>query len=156
VPSETNLLFASPTVKWSTWFPNDTDLLTPWEDRSEENFQDIYETMLRLKLNVLEGWTMGSDPGDAKGVFDEPYRAGRDALVARDRGLAFTGHLINPLGAAYWHWDAYWKKIRHQEPPPLSVKNPEGTARILALSRRDRPAREDRNDLARRISRCPR
>jgi len=123
IPRDTNLLFASPTVRWRTWFPNDTDLLTPWENRSEENFQAIYETMLRLKLNVLEGWTMGGDPGESKDVFDEPYRAGRDALVARDRGLAFTGHHINPLGAAYWHWDAYWKKIRHQEPPPLSVKN---------------------------------
>lgn len=117
VAADTRVLFAPPYVKWRAWFPNDEDLLTPWRARSQENFEAFLETMLRLKMNTREGSTM--DPE----AFDEPYRAGREARLARDRGLAFTGHHVYTLGASYSHWALYWRKVRKREPPPLEVSN---------------------------------
>jgi hypothetical protein len=55
-------LFGSPSVRWRAWFPNDTDLLSPWRGRAPENSEAILETMLRLKLNTLEGGMMARFP----------------------------------------------------------------------------------------------
>jgi len=113
----TELLFRSPHVRWRVWFPNDTDLLDPWRARSAENYEAFMETMLRLKLNTLEGAMMDA------ASFDEPNRAGREWRLARDRGLAVTGHHMMIFGSRYAHWDAYWQKIRRQEPPSLTIAN---------------------------------
>jgi hypothetical protein len=115
VASGTEILFAPPSVKWRAWFPNDTDLLTPWRARSPENPEAILETMLRLKLNTLEGGMMDA------ASFDRPYRAGRQTQLARHRGLSVTGHHMLIFGSDYQHWDAYWRKIRHQEPPRKTI-----------------------------------
>lgn len=117
VPTATDLVFPPAYVRWRAWFPNDEDLLTPWRSRSEENYEAFLETMLRLKLNMLEGGLMDA------ASFDEPYRIGRQATLARDRGLALTGHHMNIFGSSYRSWDAYWKKIRRREPPPLRIAN---------------------------------
>jgi hypothetical protein len=117
VAAGTELLFGSPTVRWRAWFPNDTDLLSPWRARAPENSDAILETMLRLKLNTLEGGMMDTSS------FDRPYTAGRQSRLARDRGLALTGHHMLIFGSDYGHWDAYWRKIRHQEPPRLAIAN---------------------------------
>ncbi len=109
--------FASPYVRWRAWFPNDEDLLTPWRARSQENYEAFLETMLRLKMNTLEGELMD------RGSFDHPYQAGRQFRLARDRGLAVTGHHMRIFGSNYDHWDLYWRKIRHQDPPPLTIAN---------------------------------
>jgi hypothetical protein len=108
-------LFPPPYVRWRAWFPNDTDLLSAWGARSRENSEAFLETMLRLKLNTLEGGMM--DPSS----FDQPYRAGRQFRLARDRGLAVTGHHMLIFGSNYRHWVAYWTKLRHREAPKLSV-----------------------------------
>jgi hypothetical protein len=115
VASGTEILFASPSVRWRAWFPNDTDLLTPWRARSREDSEAFLETMLRLKLNTLEGGMMDA------ASFDQPYRAGRQARLARDRGLAVTGHHMLIFGSDYHHWDGYWRKIRHREAPRKSI-----------------------------------
>jgi hypothetical protein len=117
VPASTALVFPSPYVRWRAWFPNDEDLLTPWRARSAENYEAHLETMLRLKLNTLEGGMMDG------ASFDEPYRIGRQARLARDRGLAVTGHHMLIFGSSYRNWGDYWKKIRRREPPPLSIAN---------------------------------
>lgn len=117
VAAGTELLYASPHVRWRAWFPNDTDLLSPWRERSEENYAALMETMLRLKLNTLEGFMM-----DREG-FDTPYRAGREWRLARDRGLVVTGHHMMIFGSRYSHWDDYWTKIRRQDPPALTIAN---------------------------------
>lgn len=114
------LVYGPAAVKWRAWFPNDQDLLTPWRDRSQENFEAFLESMLRLKLNTREGALM-----DAKS-FDQAYSVGREALLVRDRGLVFTGHHVNIFGSSYNHWNSYWRKIRRTEAPKLSVKNVEG------------------------------
>ena len=117
IPDDTDLRFAPPAVHWRAWFPNDTDLFTPWKNRSQSNYDALYETMLRLKMNCLEG-SVADDSS-----FEAPYPLGREVETARARGLAFVGHHIHPLGADYNQWDEFWRKIEHREPPKLSVKN---------------------------------
>ena len=117
VPAATALRFPSPYVRWRTWFPNDQDLLTPWRARSQENYEAFLETMLRLKMNTLEGEMMDRQS------FDNPYQAGRQFRLARDRGLAVTGHHMRIFASDYSHWDLYWRKIRNQDPPKLAIAN---------------------------------
>jgi len=117
IPENTDLRFAPPAVRWRAWFPNDTDLFTPWKNRSQSNYDALYETMLRLKLNCLEGNVADTDS------FEAPYSLGRSTQVARERGLAFVGHHIYPLGSNYNNWDDFWRKVENREPPKLSVKN---------------------------------
>lgn len=114
---EAGVRFGSPYVRWRAWFPNDEDLLTPWRARSQENYEAFLETMLRLKMNTLEGEMMD------RSSFDHPYRAGKQTLLARDRGLAVTGHHMRIFSSNYDHWDLYWRKIRHQDPPKLTIAN---------------------------------
>ncbi len=117
VPVDTKVVFAQPYVKWRAWFPNDRDLFSPWQGRAPENFDAHLETMLRLKMNTLEGRLMDN------AAWDQPYTAGREARAARDRGLVITGHHIYSLGSSIRDWDLYWTKIRNQEPPPTSVNS---------------------------------
>ena len=119
IPAGTKLWFPSPYVRWRAWFPNDEDLLTPWRARSQENYEAFLETMLRLKINTLEGEMMDKDS------FDRPYQVGRQFRLARDRGLAVTGHHMRIFGSNYENWDLYWRKIRKEEPPKLAISNVE-------------------------------
>ena len=117
VPLDTRMIFDEPYVKWRAWFPNDRDLFSPWQQRAPENYGAFLETMLRLKMNTLEGRLMDN------AAFDEPFTAGREARAARDRGLVITGHHIFSFGSSIRDWDTYWTKIRAQEPPRTSIKN---------------------------------
>lgn len=117
IPVDTHMVFDEPYVKWRAWFPNDRDLLNPWQERSQENYEAFLETMLRLKMNVLEGRLMD------EAAFDTPYTAGREARAARDRGLVITGHHIYSFGSSIRDWDLYWQKIRGREPPQISLKD---------------------------------
>ncbi len=117
VSADTKLVFREPYVKWRAWFPNDRDLFSPWQDRAPENYEAFLETMLRLKMNTLEGRLMDGE------AFDKPFTAGREARAARDRGLINTGHHIFTFGSSIRDWDLYWKKIRKQEPPRTSINN---------------------------------
>jgi hypothetical protein len=117
VPLDTRMIFEEPYVKWRAWFPNDRDLFSPWQQRAPENYEAFLETMLRLKMNTLEGRLMDA------AAFDKPFTAGREARAARDRGLVITGHHIYSFGSSMRDWDTYWTKIREQEPPRTSIKN---------------------------------
>ncbi len=114
VPQNTNLRFGSPHTTWRAWFPNNQDLLRGWKKTSSKNDVDevIFETMLRLKLNVIN---VGEDIGDYPSV--QPGL--RRARKARDRGLAVT----SPYLASFRYWDKYWQLVRHQEPPQLALAN---------------------------------
>jgi hypothetical protein len=117
ISADTRLTFPEPYVKWRAWFPNDRDLFSPWQHRAPENFDAHLETMLRLKMNTLEGRLMDGD------AWDKPYTAGREARAARDRGLVITGHHIFSFGSSIRDWDTYWQKIRKQVPPRTSINN---------------------------------
>lgn len=96
-------------VRWRGWFPNDTDLLSPWIKRDYAAHWDrVLETMLRLKLNLLD---MGE-------FSDESLRKLR---VPRDRVLAVTTTHLAPLGASLRDWADYWKKQGRTTPPPLRL-----------------------------------
>ena len=61
IPSDTEYLFSSPYVKYRTWFPNDQDNFSPWRKINPVNNEIWLETMLRLKLNTVEGFSGGRD-----------------------------------------------------------------------------------------------
>jgi len=114
---EAGVRFPAPYVRWRAWFPNDEDLLSPWRSRSQENYEAFLETMLRLKMNTLEGEMMD------RGSFERSYQVGRQFRLARDRGLAVTGHHMRIFGSNYDHWELYWQKIAHEDVPKLAIAN---------------------------------
>jgi hypothetical protein len=120
VPEKTYLYYSTPTVKWRAWFPNDRDLLDPWMEKNAENYDAVFETMLRLKLNTREGYLMDGSS------WKTPYKAGKEACYARDRGLKVSFTHTAPFGAVLKNWDNYWTKIRKQQAPPLLIKNVQG------------------------------
>jgi hypothetical protein len=113
-------VIASPAVKYRAWLPNDTDFLSPWQRLSTGNYEAMFEAMLRLKLNTLEGVITD------KGSFVPPFKAGRDALTAQQHGLVNTGHHLNIFGSTYAYWADYWQNVRHLPVPPLTIANREG------------------------------
>ncbi|MBB5438986.1 hypothetical protein HDC92_002670 [Pedobacter sp. AK017] len=113
LPANTRLYFPPAMVKYRAWFPNDKDLLSPWQARNAENYDAIFETMLRLKLNTREGYLI-----DAEG-WNNPYHASKEAKYARDRGLKLSFTHTAPFGATFTNWERYWKNIRHQKIPLL-------------------------------------
>jgi hypothetical protein len=110
-------IFSSPYVKYRTWLPNDTDFLGRWQKLSNENYEAFYETMLRLKLNTLEGVS------EDKESFSPPFPAGKDAAIAQQRGMLNTGHHLNIFGSTYTYWEDYWKNVRHMPVPALTIAN---------------------------------
>jgi hypothetical protein len=119
VPANTHLYFPPAMVKYRAWFPNDKDLLSPWQARSTENYDAIFETMLRLKLNTREGYLIDAES------WNHPYQASKEARYARDRGLKLSFTHTAPFGATFTNWERYWKNIRHQK-MPLLLKNVTG------------------------------
>uniref|UniRef100_UPI0033429465 glycosyl hydrolase 115 family protein n=1 Tax=Parapedobacter pyrenivorans TaxID=1305674 RepID=UPI0033429465 len=117
VPARFQQTIPSPSIKYRAWFPNDRDLLDPWQQHSEENYEALYETMLRLKVNTLEGGIT-----DARS-FSPPFPLGREAAMAQQRGLLVTGHHMRIFGSSYNHWDAYWENVRKQPAPALEIAN---------------------------------
>jgi hypothetical protein len=86
VPGDTNLRWQSPQVAWRAWFPNDTDLLTPWIQKDyDAQWNLLVETMLRLKLNMVD-------------VGELSEKATRKAEIPRDRG---NGHHHDAHGALW-------------------------------------------------------
>lgn len=104
LPDTFTRVWPSPKVRWRGWFPNDTDLFTPWILKDyEPRWNTVLETMLRLKLNLL-------DIGE---FYDDTLRKIR---VPRDRGLALTTTHMAPFGASLRNWGRFWKD--RKEPVP--------------------------------------
>lgn len=119
IPANTYLYFPEPAVKYRAWFPNDKDLLSPWQVKNAANYDAVYETMLRLKLNTREGYLTDAES------WNHPYQAGKEARYVRDRGLKISFTHTAPFGATFTNWERYWKNIRHSK-VPLLLKNIEG------------------------------
>jgi hypothetical protein len=111
IPAATNRSWQSPQVKWRAWFPNDTDLLSPWiSEDYNARWNLVLETMLRLKLNLI-------DVGE---LSEETLRKIR---LPRDRGVAVTTTHLAPFGASLRNWEKFWT-VRKREPvPPLLLAN---------------------------------
>ena len=114
IPAATNIFFRSPQVRYRSWLPNDTDLLSAWRRATNTSDEFWFEAMLRLKLNTVEGYTTISYPNEM---------TNHAKSVARF-GLALTSHHVNPLNSSLGSgWESYWKRVRQMEPPELLVKN---------------------------------
>lgn len=109
ISAGTKLTWRSPQVRWRGWFPNDTDLLSPWIQRDYATHWDrVIETMLRLKLNLLD-----------VGEFSEDSL--RKLRLPRDRGLAVTTTHLAPFGASLRDWPEFWQKQGRSSIPPLRL-----------------------------------
>ena len=115
LPDDYNLRFGPPDVRWRAWFPNDQRQLAPWRARNQDNYTAYAETMLRLKLNVLDtGVFLNSS-------FSSLYQLIGEVEMAQRFGLAVTGTHNAPLGAlpSIDRWNNYWTRIRQINPPPV-------------------------------------
>ena len=104
----------SPQVRYRAWFPNDTDLFTPWRRLSKENDELWLETMLRLKLNTVELEATVTYPD---------YKLNRQAALLRKYGLVLTSHHHVACNNNLMNWAGYWRKVRGIEPPELLLSN---------------------------------
>ena len=107
ITTDIRLHYSSPQVRFRAWFPNDTDLFTPWRQRSKENDERWLEAMLRLKLNCVELETTVTYPD---------YRMSDEAQMISDMGLVLTSHHHVALNNSFARWDEYWREVRHEEP----------------------------------------
>lgn len=103
----------SPQVKYRAWFPNDTDLLRPWQSLSDYNRVAHLEAMLRLKLNCIELETTVS----------YPYKMAKNALDVEKFGLILTSHHHTVLNNSLRDWERYWKNMRNKEAPEFKLAN---------------------------------
>ncbi len=104
-----------PYVKYRAWFPNDTDMFTPWRRESKENSRVWLETMLRLKLNTVE---TGSSSD-----YSEPYAISDYTKLIHQFGLKITYHHVSALNSPYSNWDDYWEDHRKMPSPKLLLAN---------------------------------
>ena len=104
-----------PYVKYRAWFPNDTDMFSPWRKKSPVNNEIWLETMLRLKLNTVE---TGSSSD-----YTESYAISDYAELLDRFGLKITYHHVSALNSPFNKWDDYWTQFRNIEPPKLSLSN---------------------------------
>jgi len=115
VPGDLSLRFESPHVQWRAWFPNDQDLWSSWKRSAETKQGILCETMLRLKLNVLDVGSIRDFPKPAAGLLM--------ARAATAYGLAVTGTHTSPLAASLNGWEDYWRMVRKQKPPAMTLAN---------------------------------
>lgn len=117
VADDFDVFFKSPTVRYRTWFPNDTDLFVPWLAKSPVHWDAWLETILRLKMNCVE--LEGCVRWDRKMLTD-------DAMRLQHFGLVLTSHHHAPLACGFVMWDDYWTKVRGmKEVPALTLNDKE-------------------------------
>ncbi len=112
ITTNINVYFDEPQVRFRAWFPNDTDLFTPWRALSKDNNEKWLETMLRLKLNCVELETTVGYPD---------YKMTDEAMMVSRMGIVLTSHHHVALNNSFARWDEYWREVRHQEPPKPSI-----------------------------------
>jgi hypothetical protein len=54
VPTNLNTRIGTPAVRYRGIFPNDEDMLSPWLNASTNNYNALFESLLRSKYNVLD------------------------------------------------------------------------------------------------------
>ena len=114
IPAGYDCFCESPQVRYRAWFPNDTDLFTPWRRLSRQNDELWLETMLRLKLNTVELEATVTYPD---------YKLNRQAALLRKYGLVLTSHHHVACNNNLMNWEGYWREVRQMEPPKLLLSN---------------------------------
>ncbi|HSU52789.1 MAG TPA: glycosyl hydrolase 115 family protein [Candidatus Dormibacteraeota bacterium] len=92
VASNLNVRINSSVVRYRGWFPNDLDLLSPWMNASTNNYNALFETLLRLKYNVLDVDHISDVGGANTGL--------QWARTCRDRGIVVAFTHYTPLGGS--------------------------------------------------------
>jgi hypothetical protein len=113
VAGDCDLFFRSPQVRFRSILPGDTDFFSPWRKRDPGNDNIWLETVLRLKLNTVEGYST-VEPG---------YQMSAYARLIASYGLVLTSHHISGLNTSFATWEAYWKEVRRMDPPRLLLAN---------------------------------
>lgn len=103
---------SSPQVRFRAWFPNDTDLLSPWHKQDPVHETMWLEALLRLKLNCVELETTVTYPD---------YKMSDEAQLVSDMGIVLTSHHHVALNNSFTKWEGYWREVRHCEPPKPSI-----------------------------------
>lgn len=112
ITTSVNFHLGQPQVRFRAWFPNDTDLFTPWRALSKDNDSMWLEAMLRSKLNCVELETTVTYPD---------YKMTDEAEMVRKYGIVLTSHHHVALNNSFTKWNEYWREVRHQEPPKPSI-----------------------------------
>ncbi len=112
IPAGYDYYMKSPQVRYRAWFPNDTDLFTPWRKLSWENNELWLETMLRLKLNTVEL---------ERTVLYPDCRLNDNAMLLHKYGLVLTSHHHIAVNSDFRQWGDYWRKVRKMDPPKFSL-----------------------------------
>lgn len=118
VPSSLNINVNEPTVKYRTWFPNDTDMFSPWRKLNAANNQLWLETALRHKINTIEYYDEGTYNDKTA------YKLSSSLRMINAYGLIITTHHHSPLNATFRSWEKFWKGIKKVDVvPELSLAN---------------------------------
>jgi len=108
--------FVSPDMPYRVWFANDEDLIADWMNRSADNFNAVFETLLRLKYNTLNV--------DRISDYNNTPNQGLEwARECKRRGIVVTFTHYTPFGADIGDWDNYWTLIARQTPPALEFSS---------------------------------
>lgn len=124
VPADLADFIDPPQVQWRAWFLNDDHRLQAWFRQAPEHVDAVGEAMLRLKANTIELYQIGPRGGPTT-----RYAITPEAAMAARFGLVVSTTHISPFGSVYGNglsdWKKYWRNIRDQEPPALSMNNTE-------------------------------
>lgn len=115
IPHTLDIMVNSPTVKYRAWFPNDTDMFSPWRRLSAENNESWLEAALRLKMNTIEYFETVNT--------QSPYTLSTNFSLIKQFGLVATTHHHSPLNSSLRGWESYWQEIRNTTPPALLLSN---------------------------------
>jgi len=130
IPTNGELIFKSPYVKWRVWFLNDKDMIRPWMNEKDANYDMVFETMLRLKVNCVEGW----HDQDRRKKFSK-YETGLYFQKAGEFGLSTTGHHSMPFSGDMTDWKKFWSENYKDKPvPPLSCRDAESLKKYWAYN----------------------
>lgn len=114
VPGDFDCFYKSPQVRYRAWFPNDTELFTPWRQLTVQNNEAWLETMLRLKLNTVEMEQTVTYPD---------YELEESVSLLRKYGLILSSTHHTACNNNLVTWKEYWHKVRGTVPPRLLLSD---------------------------------
>lgn len=114
VPCNLDYFYKSPQVRYRAWFPNDTELFTPWRQLTVQNNEVWLETMLRLKLNTVEMEQTITYPD---------YKLEESVSLLRKYGLILSSTHHTACNNNLVTWKEYWYKVHGIAPPKLLLSD---------------------------------
>lgn len=125
IPYDLDCFYKSPQVRYRAWFPNDTELFSPWRKLSSQNNELWLETMLRLKLNTVEMEQTVTYPD---------YALKESATLLHKYGLILSSTHHTACNNNLITWEDYWRKVRRTVPPKLLIADEKSLREFWAYS----------------------